>query len=209
MTFPEMAWAVLRKWWVFLPIMAIGLYLTSQLRATGAEYIAEARVTVTLPRTENTLLDSTRGHFRGPAIIAAVEMLDNEYRETVSARGLPDTFDFDWTSEFPIIVINLRGPTEPGVSDAIELVADDYVDRLDLIQSEREILGAARFQGTVTSITYPPIRPPGSNRALLGLVMASGMAAAGAAYAVDQFVLPAARPTRRRPDPALTAEAAS
>lgn len=198
MSFPEMAWAILRKWWVFVPVLAVGLVVTNEIRATGAEYIAEARVTVTLPRTENTLLDSTRGNYRGPAIIAAVEMLDDEYRNTVKAEGLPDTFDFDWQSEFPIIVIALRGPTEAGVSDAIEFVADDYVHRLDQIQSDRDIVGAARFRGTVTSIIYPPIRPPGSNRALLGLLAASGMLAAGAAYGVDQFVLPAA-PRRRRP----------
>lgn len=203
-----MAWAILRKWWVFVPVMAVGVLLTSQLRATGAEYIADARVTVTLPRTDNTLLDSTRSHFRGPAIIAAVEMLDDEYRETVSAQGLPDTFEFDWRSEFPIIVITLRGPTAAGVAQAIEVVADDYVERLDRVQSERDIVGAARFRGTVTSITPPPSRPPGSNRALLGLLMASTVAAAGAAYAVDQFVLPATRPTRRRPSPAA-AEAGS
>lgn len=207
MSFPEMAWAILRKWWVFVPVMAAGLFVTNELRTTGAEYIAVARVTVTLPRTENTLLDSSRGHYRGPAIIAAVGMLDDEYRNTVKAQGLPDTFEFDWQDEFPIIVIVLRGPTEAGVSDAIELVADDYVDRLDLVQSERDIVGAARFRGTVTSITYPPIRPPGSNRALLGLVTASAMLAAGAAYGVDQFILPAA-PRRRRLAADLAVEAA-
>ncbi|MEZ5245293.1 MAG: hypothetical protein R2707_09370 [Acidimicrobiales bacterium] len=197
MSFPEMAWAILRKWWVFVPVMAIGLFATSQLRTTGAEYIAEARVTVTLPRTDNTLLDSARGQYRGPAIIAAVEMLDDEYRSTVSALGLPDTFSFDWQSEFPIIVITLRGPTRAGVSAAADVVSQAYVERLDLVQSDRDIIGAARFRGVVTAITDPPNRPPGSNRALLGLVAASTMLAGGAAYAVDQFVLPAARPRPR------------
>jgi hypothetical protein len=199
MSFPDMAWAILRKWWVFLPVFAVGILLTAQLRDTGAEFIAEAQVTVVLPRTDNTLLDSTRSQYKGPAIIAAVEMLDDEYRATVSELGLPDTYEFDWVSRFPVITIVLRGPNELDVSDGIEFIADEYVDKIDEVQSDRNVIGAARFRGVVTGITYPPIRPPGSTRALFGLVVASTMLAGGVAYGVDQFVLPPSRSRRRRP----------
>ncbi|MEQ8841236.1 MAG: hypothetical protein RIB98_09660 [Acidimicrobiales bacterium] len=195
MTFLEMAWIILRKWWVFFPILILGLLGARALNDTGAEYIAVGRITVVSPRTDNTLLTSTRTHYRGPAIVAAVEMLGAEYRNTLRDAGLPDDFEFNYRDEYPIVIVVLRGPTHAGVTEAIEVVADDYVDRLDQIQADRDIVGAARLGGEVTSVNPPSRRPPGSKKALLGLVAAVTALAAGAAYGVDQFVLPARRAT--------------
>lgn len=194
MTFLEMAWIILRRWWIFVPILVLGLLAARQLNDTGAEYIAVARVTVVSPRTENTLLTSTRTHYRGPAIVAAVELLDDEYRDTLREVGLPSTYEFNYRDEYPIIIIGLRGPTHAGVAEAIDIVAADYVDRLDQIQADRDIVGAARLRGEITSINHPTNRPPGTNRALLGLVAAMTTLAAGIAYGVDQFVLAARTP---------------
>lgn len=196
MPLPDMAWAVLRKWWVFLPVLVLGVFVSRELQATGAEYVAEARILVVSPRTDNTLLDSVRKNYTGPAILATVELLDDEYREELRAQGLPATFEFDYKSEFPLVVLTLRGPSAGRVAAAVEVVAEEYAARVDQVQADRDIIGAARLRGEVTDIIYPSTRPPGSTRALAGLGAAWLMLAAGLAYGVDQFLLPSA-PARR------------
>ncbi|MEM9519811.1 MAG: hypothetical protein AAGA37_10870 [Actinomycetota bacterium] len=188
MTFPEMAAAILRKWWVFVAALVVLVPVAFSLRGTGAEFIADAWITVTLPRDDNTLLASSDDDFRAPAILAAVTVLDDTYRSTIRAEGLPDTFEIDYRSQYPVVIVTLRGPTSEGVGAAVERVAADYIALIDDVQAERDVVGGARVRGTLTALVPPTDRAAGSTRALAGLLFGSLMLAGGLAYGADQFL---------------------
>ena len=187
MTFPEMAAAILRKWWVFVLALVVLVPLAVSLRSTGAEFIGDSWVTVTLPRQDNTLLESADVDYRAPAILAAVAVQDDSYRETLRDDGLPDTFEVDYGSQFPVVIITVRGSDPILVGDALERISEEYVRQITVAQSSRDVVDGAQVSGTLTAVAYPYDRPPGSRNAFVGLLFGAVMLAAALAYAADQF----------------------
>ena len=206
MPWPDIVEAVLRRWWVFVPVFALCAGISFSIRSVGSEFIALAKVAVISPQTDNTLLDSARPQYISIAIVAVFQHYDDDYAEELVADGLSDDFDIDFASEFPVVTIEVKDRSHDGVRASAERIAQDYVERIDAVQAERDIPEFARLSGAVIELSQTPARPAGSRRALAGLLLGSTMIAGGAAYGFDQFV---SRNPQRRRDPAMVPAEAS
>ncbi len=180
---------VARRWMIFLPVLASMLWFSVQIRDTGAEFIASAEIVVTAPRGQNALLLSARQGYRSPAILAAIDLNDDSYAAELAEQGFANTFEFDYTSEFPVVLLDVRGASYDAALDAAYAISEEYAQRIDDVQAERDVIGALRQQAEVVAVFRPSSRPAGSRRALAGLIAASLMVAGGLTYVIDQFVL--------------------
>jgi len=190
MSWVDVLRAVLRRWWVLLPVFAIFATLGYSIRSVGSEFIAQVTLTVVGPPSENTLLDSARPAYRATVIIAVFELYDDSYRDGLRADGISDDFDIDFNSTFPALTIVVRAPTYAGASAAAERVADDFVSQIDSVQADRDIPKLSRLGAALIQVAQVPPRPAASRRAFVGLMLGSVMISGASAYGVDQFLLP-------------------
>jgi hypothetical protein len=193
---PDIVRVLFRRWWVFGAVFALCVLVSLQIREVGSEFIAIAKVAVISPPTDNTLLDSAKPQYISIAIIAVFEHYDDSYANELTDAGLSDDFDIDFFSEFPVVTIEVKDHTHDGVIASAGRIAQDYVDRIDSVQAERDIPEVSRLGGAVIEVTQTPNRPAGSRRAMAGLLLGSTMIAGAAAYGFDQFL--SRDPVRRR-----------
>lgn len=196
MPWPDILRVVFRRRLIFAAVFAVCVVISLSIREVGSEFIAIAKVAVISPPTDNTLLDSAKPQYISIAIIAVFEHYDDSYADELNDAGLSDDFDIDFFSEFPVVTIEVKDHTHDGVIASAERIAQDYVDRIDSVQADRDIPQVSRLGGAVIEVTQTPTRPAGSRRGMVGLLIGSTMLAGGVAYGFDQFV--ARDPVRRR-----------
>jgi len=190
MTWFEIGFALIRRWWIFLPTFALLLALSVSVRSVGAEHVAIVEVLTTGPGVKNRPLEAGDSRYQRPVFLATVELESAEYRRSLESEGMSLTYEID-RSSFPIVKIAVRGTTYEETERTALRLAEDFPVSVERVQAERGADPLRQTRAEVIGYLPPTSRPAGSNRALAGLFFASAMLAGGLTYGFDQFANPA------------------
>lgn len=197
--FWELTLVLVRRWFVFLPVLALGLgatYLVSQ--RVEPSYTAEASMLVAGPSEElgegNPYANSTTA-----AQVLDVVMESPEVFETVTSRtDAPDDIEYTVTrlSNSTILDIDSAAPTEETALQAARAVVSVIETRLAKAQDAIEVRPRGRSE--VLIISQPREATPstdGEKRVLLAGGGVSGLLALAAALTFEGLVRRRARAT--------------
>ena len=199
---------LLRRWRILVVALVCFSAAALQLRDVGAEFIAEAAILTTGPSIDNPTLDASNPRYEAPVTLAIIELEGAPYREFLRSNGLSIHYVLS-RANFPVVTITVRAPTYEATEQTILQIVEDFPAIVDRIQSERGAPPFLRTDAELIRFSPPVDRPPGSNRAIVGLLFASAMAAGGFTYGVDQFFGPARQLMKRgreEPPTAVTSE---
>lgn len=181
--------AVRRARVVFVAVAAAGLVAAVALHDTGAEYVAVAEVLAVAPPGANTLVDSSRRHYDSLAGVVEVELESDAYHRQVFPVGADGVITVDYTSNWPVVLVQVRAADRDVAIDVITRAATDFVTIVADQQESRGVVPVARLRAEIGAIHVPPPRPAGSRRALVALIGAALFIAAAAARATDRLGL--------------------
>lgn len=125
--------AALRRWYVFLPLLAMTVLAALWVGSRAPEHYQSTSTVVLVPGAETTEIDNPYGGISETANVLEIVLGSTATRDDIEARGLSPDYVIDTRSQSRIVDLVVTGDTEElslGTMDAlIDLMGQELVTR--------------------------------------------------------------------------------
>lgn len=168
--------AALRRWYVFLPLLALTVLVALWVGSRAAEHYESSSTVVLVPGAETTEIQNPYGGIGETAHVLEIVLGAAPTRDALDERGLSTDYIVDTRSQSRILDLVVTGDSEEislGTTHAlIDLMGQELVDRQDAVQIPEDAqLGIQVLQEpTITDVVMDGrLR----NMAIIGIVGAA------------------------------------